>query len=87
MDAQDYPNFVDSAYVHNHVFRDFLTPSIGASILSDLLSKEPGQVYERTFIYKVNSSWNINNCRIVAFVHNNEQDDKSVVQVAEADLK
>lgn len=75
-------------YIHNHVFRDFLTQTIsGSSFLDTVSVKMPGQVYERTFVYTPRSSqWVLENCKIVAFVHNNEQGDKAVVQAAEADL-
>lgn len=87
VDAQLYPGTVDSAYEFHNVLRDFLTPSSGASFLTDVSSKAPGTVYERTFIYDLDNTWNIANCKIIAFVNNNEQDDKSVLQAAEANVK
>jgi hypothetical protein len=88
VDVQLYPDHHDPNYVHNHVFRDFITPTIGASILDTLDTKSPGRVYERTFIYTPKSSeWNLDNCRIVAFVHNSESADKAVAQVAEVKVK
>lgn len=74
-------------YVHQHVFRDALTPPTGAAILTDKSVKQPGQVYERTFVYNVNPDWNPDNCEIVAFVSNNQGADKEIVQGATAHLK
>jgi hypothetical protein len=88
VDVQLYPDHHDPNYVHNHVFRDFITPTIGASILDTVDTKSPGRVYERTFIYTPKKAeWNLNNCRIVAFVHNSESGDKAVAQVAEVKVK
>jgi hypothetical protein len=88
VDVQVYPDHHDPNYVHNHVLRDFITPVIGASILDTIAVKEPGRVYERTFIYTPKKAeWNLDNCRIVAFVHNSESGDKAVAQVAEVKVK
>lgn len=81
-------------YVHNHVLRDFITPVAGASILDSIATKTPGLVLERRLVYTPKfltdatlDKWNLNNCRIVAVVHNDEQTDKEVSQVAEVNLK
>jgi len=74
-------------YVHQHVFRDALTPPTGAAILTDKSMKQPGQVYERTFVYNVNADWNPDNCEIIAFISNNQGADREIVQGAEVHLK
>lgn len=81
-------------YVHNHVFRDFITPISGASFLMEYATKTPGLVYERQFIYEPKflkdaalDEWNLDNCTIIAVVHNNEQGDVQVSQVADVHLK
>jgi len=81
-------------YVHNHVFRDFITPVSGTRILDSITTKTPGLVLERRLVYTPKfltdvtlDKWNLNNCRIVAVVHNDEQGDKEVSQVAEVNLK
>lgn len=90
IDAQEMPvgspAEVVQNYVHQHVLRDLLTPSIGKEILHGV-SIAPGQVYERTFVYNVNAAWNPDNLRVVAFVSNYNGNDKEVLQAAEAPLK
>ncbi len=73
-------------YSHQHVLRDILTNPTGTAILTGV-TIQPGQVYERTFVYTVNAAWNPDNCRIVAYVANNNGTDKEVQQGAEAALK
>jgi hypothetical protein len=88
IDVQLFVDHHDPNYVHNHVLRDFITPVIGASVLDTVSVKEPGRVYERTFIYTPKKAeWNLDNCKIVAFVHNSESGDKTVAQVAEVKVK
>ena len=75
-------------YHHQHVLRDILTSPVGIAILSDLPTKVAGQVYERTFVYNVPPTvLNPDNCRIIAFVSNNDGADKEIVQAAEVHLK
>ena len=92
IDAQDNGLIVEENYEHQHVLRDILTAPTGTAILSDKPTKEPGQVYERTFIYDLakadpSNLWNPDNCKIVAYVSNDEGADKEIIQAAEADLK
>ncbi|MBS1589273.1 MAG: Omp28-related outer membrane protein [Bacteroidetes bacterium] len=87
VDVQEFPTYVDTAYTFNHVMRQFLTPVIGASLFDNLATKAAGQAYERTFIVPINNAWNVDNLKVVAFVNNNEQDDKSVLQVSEQSVK
>ena len=81
------PGGKNQDYVHMHVLRDILTASTGSVILSSHATKQPGLVYERNFSYLLNPDWNPEHCRIIAYVSNNESDNKEVVQGAEAHLK
>lgn len=95
IDAQYDGTITIDAYEHNHVFRDFITPvGIGTSILDSIAVKQPGLVYETQLIYEPKfftnaalDKWNLDNCHIVAVVHNDEQGDKEVAQVVEVPLK
>lgn len=87
IDAQKNDLIVDSMYRHEHVLRDMLTIATGTPIMNDLATKEAGRVYERTFIYTVNTSWAPEKCRLIAFVTNNNGADKEVQQSAETHLK
>lgn len=73
-------------YNFKHVLRDALTTPSGEVMLSDFQTKEPGRVYERTFVYQVSDKWKADNCKLIAFVHNAESGDKEVLQAAEAKL-
>jgi hypothetical protein len=88
-DAQEGvgPTGFEQNYVHQHVLRDVLTAPTGSTILNDKSIKQPGQVYERTFVYNVNADWKPENCEIVAFVSNNQGADKEIVQGATVHLK
>jgi hypothetical protein len=92
IDAQEVGLSEEQNYHHQHVLRDILTAPTGTAILSGKAIKEAGQVYERTFVYDLaaadpNNYWNPDNCRVVAYVSNNEGSDKEVIQAAEAHLK
>ncbi len=94
IDAQYDGTELIPSYEHNHVFRDFITPVSGVRILSGESSKTPGIVYERQFVYEPKffsdsalDHWNLDNCTIVAVVHNDESGNKEVSQVMEVDLK
>jgi hypothetical protein len=89
VDAQEFPfSAIDTNYMFMHVFRDLLTSAIGKPYLENLAKKEKGRVFIRTYYnYKLNPDWNPNHCKVIAFVHNGDGDNKEVIQVAEADLK
>lgn len=94
IDAQEDDTGLIENYEHNHVLRDFITLNSGASILPNVSTKEAGLVYERQFIYEPKflkdsglDTWNLDNCHIVAVVHNDEIGDKEVAQVMETHLK
>ncbi len=73
-------------YLHQHVFRDFLTAPTGESVLDALAVKQPGRVYERRFSFKMDSKWNAANCTLTAFVHNEDGSQKNVLQVVDKAL-
>lgn len=90
VDAQEdngTPGGFNQNYIHQHVLRDILTAPTGTAILSDKPTKQPGLVYERSFVYNVNADWNPDNCEVIAFVSNDNGADKEVVQGARVGLK
>lgn len=87
IDVQEYATRYDDNYVFHHTLRDIVTPIAGTEILADIASKEPGRVYERTFIYNVDAAWNEKNCAVVAFVHNNDANSKEILQGAETKIQ
>jgi hypothetical protein len=88
IDAQAYPDRVDMEYVHTHLLRKLLTPLYyGVSIPDDVMGKVPGRVYEYTYTFEPDAAWNMDNCQVVAFVANNEDTDKEVLQAIETHLK
>jgi hypothetical protein len=88
VDAQKYPDHVDMEYVHNHVVRSVLTPQYyGIGILDNMATKPAGQVYEYNFKFKPDATWKLANCKLYAFVSNNESDSKEVAQAVEVDIK
>jgi hypothetical protein len=99
-DSRLPPPGIEEDYEHNHVLRTMLTPVSGSAVIDSIAVKKPGRVYERTFIYKLpdaafttpagaphNTTWNISNLKVVAFINNNETNDKEVAQAAETHLK
>lgn len=86
VDAQYTTTQILANYNHEHVFRSLITPVTGAAIPEKVEPKVAGKVYERRFTVAIDKEWNINNCKIIAYVTNNEADDKEVVQAAEASL-
>ncbi|MBS1629423.1 MAG: Omp28-related outer membrane protein [Bacteroidetes bacterium] len=83
----DGPNGYNQNYVHMHVLRDILTAPTGDLILSNYPSKQAGLVYERTFVYTLSADWNPEHCKVVAYVANDNGNDKEIIQGAEAHLK
>jgi hypothetical protein len=88
IDAQEYTSYIDTFYQHNHVLRDFLTPASGSAVLDSFATKKAGRVYERIFIYNVDSKWNAANCEVFAYVFKNESgQDYEIAQAAKKSLK
>jgi hypothetical protein len=87
VDVQDSVQTIIHDYHFEHVLRDYITPISGVPFLQDKPEKEAGRVYQRTFVYDVNKDWKPENCKLIAYVHNNAGNDKEVLQVAEVKLK
>lgn len=89
VDAQEDGLTVIEDYDHEHVLRDILTAPTGSPILCENAVKEAGRVYECTFRYDLTgkSLWNLDNCKIVAYVSNAASGNKEVVQAAQVKLK
>lgn len=83
----DGPNGYNQDYVHMHVLRDILTAPTGDLILNTYATKPAGLVYERTFVYNLNAGWNPEHCKFVAYVANDNGNDKEIIQGAESHLK
>jgi hypothetical protein len=87
VDVQEYADHYDDNYTFHHTLRDIVTPITGEEILADIANKEPGRVYERTFVYNVDATWNADNCMAVAYVHNSDATSKEILQAAEVKIK
>lgn len=87
IDAQKTLTDTEKEYEFKHTFRDMITDIKGDEFLEDLPTKEAGRIYKRTLIYPVDGNWKPEKCKIVAFVHNGDPDDKEILQAAETDLK
>lgn len=85
VDAQKKNFEVIDDYNHEHVLRDIITPFRGY-ILPASITKLSGTVIRKVFTFEVGSSWNLDNCNIVAFVTNNSASDKKVVNAEEVKL-
>lgn len=84
IDKQDSVGIVLNNYKFRHILRDYITPVPGVAFLQDMAQKEAGRVYIRRFTCKVNDAWVPENCHIIAFVHQNNGEDKEVLQAATA---
>lgn len=90
VDVQEIPgaaNAFDSNYVFMHTLRDYVTALNGDAFLDDLANKEAGRVFIRRFNnVEINPDWVAKHCRLIAFVHYNDGDNREVLQAAEANL-
>ena len=74
---------VDSNYVHRHVLRDMITPSIGMPVQG---VKTPGHATKYVMPeFDVPASWNADSVKIVSFI--TDADSLNVMQVIEKSLK
>lgn len=85
VDKQDSTGIVIENYTFKHVLRDYITPVAGVAFLK-ADQKPAGTVYIRRFKFKVDDKWEATNCHLIAFVHNNNGEDKEVLQAADAHL-
>lgn len=74
-------------YEHTHVFRDFLSSVTGDNVLDSIAVKRPGRVYERRYTLKLDSKWNAANCAVTAFVHNEDNGQKNILQVVDKTIR
>jgi len=73
---------IDTFYVHRHVLRSMLTPSLGRTIIGN---KTPGHAMKHLFSdFTIPSSWNADSTSLVAFVTAGTD---SVLQVVETPLR
>lgn len=87
IDAQEYPSYVDMEYEHNHVVRRVMSPFNGYSFLDSVATKQAGRVYEFDYVFTPNPNWKLDKCYLVAFVSNNESDNKEVLQAQQIKVK
>lgn len=91
IDAQEYPSYVDTFYMHQSVLRAFVTSYTGTGIITDSTYKtmKPlGLVNERKFTYQItNNNWVPEHCRVIAWISNNEGSDIEVQQAVDTHLK
>lgn len=77
------PTGIDTFYVHNHVLRDMITPSVGSPIIGN---KTPGHATKYLMPdFEIPASWNADSVHIVTFV--TVTDSLNVLQVIENKLK
>lgn len=60
----DYGNGDHANYDHMHVLRHYLTDTWGENVGDHVA----GDVVDRTYTYTVPDTWNIDNCKVVAFI-------------------
>ncbi len=76
---KDGVNIIDN-YVHNHIFREMLTPKQGLQINSPTIILDAKKVVIRVFKYTLPTLWNASNCYIIGIINNSATD---VIQCAE----
>jgi len=69
IDFQKSGSITDEDYVHEHVLRRIITPSLGSQLKATIV---PGRVFEKTFeyVFAPTETWNKQNLKVVVFVHN-----------------
>ncbi|MDZ4759269.1 MAG: Omp28-related outer membrane protein [Bacteroidota bacterium] len=66
VNPQDNNGDIDTFYVHDNLARIFVTSQYGTYLKTNWIS---GRVYRKQIAVHLNKSWNINNCKVLAFVH------------------
>jgi len=82
MDAQEFPDHIDTFYVHDNVLRTVLTDVQGDPITETTAS---GTDVQRSYSFTLPAAWNPQNCRAIVFVSRNTSDPsvgKEVLQVS-----
>lgn len=76
------PSGIDTFYVHRHVLRGMITPSLGRPVIGN---KTPGHATKYLFSdFALPSTWNADSCSIIAFI---TAGNDSVLQVVESSLR
>jgi len=81
-DVGPKPDWLD--YEHMSILRGAINTSYGKQI-SETGEMITGQVYKKQYIYKIDDSWVVGNCNIVAYLYN--QESFEIIQVAELGIK
>jgi Outer membrane protein Omp28 len=84
LDAQTVGPVKEAKYVHRHVLRKLLTKFDGDPINEAFVA---GTVIERTFTFVLPTSFDANQCSVVAAVHRTGTPDKAILQAAEAHIE
>ncbi len=71
-------------YIHRNVLRDAISAVDGLNISDDGTITE-GENYTQNFYYNINQEWVTANCKIIAFIYNEES--QEILQVAELGIK
>ena len=81
-------NVTINPYIHNQILRKIFTATSGSPVLDSIATKVAGRVYQRVINIDIDPAWKPENCRIIAFISNNEPgNDKEVLQAAQIKLK
>ncbi|MBP7273599.1 MAG: Omp28-related outer membrane protein [Saprospiraceae bacterium] len=83
LDKQLTPTGLNIDYSHKHVLRKVLTNFDGNAITETLRAGVP---IEKSYAFTLPEAWNIENCKIVAFVHRATATDKHILQAEEKSL-
>lgn len=82
-DYESDPETIEN-YVHNHVFRTSLCGALGESVKDNTEELAKNATIEKSYTKAFNSNWNIDNCKVVAFVY--DTDTKEVLQAEIIDV-
>ncbi len=80
IDAQNDHSVIIPDYVHRHVLRDVVTPVNGDAVGEAL---KAGALISKTYSLNLPAAWDANHCTVVAYIHNDGNPNKLVLQVAE----
>lgn len=78
---------IQDDYVFMHTFRDYISSINGEAFLENMTTKEPGTVFIRRFKnVDINFLSKASNCKLIAFVHYDDGDNREVLQAVEVHL-
>ena len=84
VDPQEFPDHIDTFYVHNNVLRGAVTDPLGDPITETTAA---GAQVSRVYSYTIPNDWNPQRCRVVAFVSVNVGEVKEILQVNGIDVE